>query len=95
MRRVYLSHGTEFIVVDADKGTTVGTIPGFKRDHGVALVPEVNRGFISDGGAAQIVMFDLKTLKTISQIKGEEDADSIIYDPFSKGVNRLSFGSSR
>src|ERR1700751_5508589 len=65
---------------------TVGTIGGLKRSHGVALVPEVNRGFISDGGAAQIVMFDLKTLKTIGQIKGEEDADSIIYDPSSKDV---------
>ena len=85
-RRVYLSHGTEFIVVDADEGTTVGTISGLKRSHGVALVPELNRGFISDGGAAQIVIFDLKTLKTIAQIKGEDDADSIIYDPASKHV---------
>src|SRR3984893_14928919 len=85
-RRVYLSHGTEFIVVDADKGTTVGTISGLKRSHGVALVPELSRGFISDGGAAQIVIFDLKTLKTIGQIKGEDDADSIIYDPASKHV---------
>ena len=85
-RRVYLSHGTEFLVLDADKGTTVGTISGMKRDHGVALVPEVNRGFISDGGAAQIVMFDLKTLKAIGQIKGEDDADWILYDPASKRV---------
>jgi YVTN family beta-propeller protein len=85
-RRVYLSHGTEFIVVDADAGTTVGTISGLKKGHGVALVPELNRGFISDGGAAQIVIFDLKTLKIISRIKGEDDADSIIYDPASKHV---------
>jgi YVTN family beta-propeller protein len=85
-RRVYLSHGTEFLVLDADKGTTAGTISGMKRDHGVALVPEVNRGFISDGGAAQIIMFDLKTLKTIGQIKGENDADWILYDPASKRV---------
>src|ERR1700732_424052 len=46
-RRVYLSHGAEFIVVDADEGITVGTISGLKRSHGVALVPELNRGFIS------------------------------------------------
>src|SRR6266849_5920187 len=85
-RRAYLSHGTEFIVFDADKGTTVGTISGFKRNHGVALVPEVNRGFITDGSAAQIVMFDLKTLKTLGEIKGENDADSIFYDPASKHV---------
>ena len=50
------------------------------------MVPELNRGFISDGGAGQIVMIDLKTLKTIGQIKGEADADSITYDPASKRV---------
>jgi YVTN family beta-propeller protein len=85
-RRVYLAHGTEFIVVDAEEGATVGTISGLKRSHGVALVPELNRGFISDGSAGQIVVFDLKTLKTVGQIKGEAGADSIIYDPASKRV---------
>jgi DNA-binding beta-propeller fold protein YncE len=85
-RRVYLSHGTEFLVVEADTGATLGTVSGLKRCHGVALVPELNRGFISDGGAGQIVMIDLKTLKTIGQIKGEADADSITYDPISKRV---------
>ncbi len=86
-RRVYLSHGTEFIVVDADTGAKVGTITGdWKRVHGIALDPEVNRGFITDGDAGQIVMFDLKTLKVIKTIKGEDDADWILYDPESKRV---------
>lgn len=85
-RRAYLSHGTEFLVVNLDIGELAGKVTGLKRDHGVALVPELGRGFISDGDAAQIVMFDLKTFKTVGQIKGEPDADSIIYDPASKRV---------
>jgi YVTN family beta-propeller protein len=85
-RRAYLSHGTEFLVVNLDTGDLVGKVTGLKRDHGVALVPELGRGFISDGDAAQIVIFDLKTFKTVGQIKGEPDADSIIYDPASKRV---------
>src|SRR6202140_3330123 len=85
-RRVYLSHGTEVKVLDADSGAVLGKITGLKRDHGVALVPELGRGFISDGTAAQIIIFDLKTLKTIGQVKGEADADSILYDPASKRV---------
>jgi len=85
-RRVYLSHGTDFIVVDADKYNTVGTITGMKRNHGVALAPEFNRGFITDGDAGQIIVFDLKTLKTTGQIQGERGADSIFYDPASKRV---------
>ncbi len=85
-RRAYLSHGTEFLVVNLDTGDLAGKVTGLKRDHGVALVPELGRGYISDGDAAQIVIFDLKTFKTIGQIKGEPDADSIIYDPASKRV---------
>jgi YVTN family beta-propeller protein len=85
-RRAYLSHGTEFLVVNLDTGDLAGKITGLQRDHGVALVPELGRGYISDGDAAQIVIFDLKTFKTLGQIKGEKDADSIIYDPASKRV---------
>jgi DNA-binding beta-propeller fold protein YncE len=85
-RRLYLSHGTEVQVLDADSGAVVGNITGLKRDHGVALVPELGRGFISDGDAGQAVIFDLKTLKTIGQVKADHDADSIIYDPASKRV---------
>jgi YVTN family beta-propeller protein len=85
-RRVYLSHGTEIEILDADHGTVVGNIAGFKRDHGVALIPELGRGFVSDGATGQAVIFDLKTLKTIGQVKVDEDADSILYDPASKHV---------
>ena len=73
-------------MVDADSGALLGTITGLKRCHGVALVPELGRGFISDGDAAQTIIFDLQTLKQTGQLKGEADADSIIYDPASKRV---------
>jgi len=86
-RRLYLSHGTEVQVLDADSGAVVGTITGgFKRNHGVALVPELGKGFISDGDLGAAVMFDLKTLKTTGQVKAEKDADSIFYDPASKRI---------
>jgi YVTN family beta-propeller protein len=85
-RRVYLSHGTEVIVLNADSGAAVGKITGFQRDHGVALVPDLGRGFISDGNSGKTVIFDLKTLQKIGEVKAEADADSIIYDPASKHV---------
>jgi len=85
-RRAYLSHGTEVKVVDADSGALVGNITGLKRDHGVALVPELGRGFISDGDAGEAVIFDLKTLKTVGRVKADHDADSILYDPASKRI---------
>jgi YVTN family beta-propeller protein len=85
-RRVYLSHGTEVKVLNGDTDEVVGNITGLKRDHGVAIVPELGRGFISDGETGQVVVFDLKTLKTIGHVKAEPDADSIIYDPASKRI---------
>jgi DNA-binding beta-propeller fold protein YncE len=83
-RRVYLSHGAEIKVMDADNFSIVGTISGLKRCHGVALIPELGKGFITDGDAATVVMFDMKTLKLIGEIKSYPDTDSIVYDPSSK-----------
>ena len=85
-RRVFLSHGTEVKVLDADTDAVVGNITGFKRNHGVAIVSELGRGFVSDGDAAEVVMFDLKTLNTLGHIKTDKDSDSIIYDPASKRI---------
>src|SRR5713226_8558810 len=68
-RRVYLSHKTEIIVVDADSGEKVGAVTGdWKRVHGVALAPGTNHGFITDGDGANVVMFDIKTLKILKTI---------------------------
>jgi len=85
-RRVYASHGTEVKVADADSGAVVGTIAGLKQCHGIALVEELGKGFISDGGAAKTVIFDMASMRVTGEVKGEEDADSIIYDPASKRV---------
>src|SRR5258708_1624870 len=85
-RRVYASHGTEVKVADADSGAVVGTISGLKQCHGIALVEELGKGFISDGGADKTIIFDMATLKVTAEATGEEDADSIIYDPASKHV---------
>jgi YVTN family beta-propeller protein len=83
MRRVYLTHGTEVRVVNADSGAEVGTITGMKKTHGVATVQELDKGFISDGGADEVVVFDLKTLKIIGRVKTDSGPDSIMYDPAS------------
>jgi DNA-binding beta-propeller fold protein YncE len=85
-RRVYLSHGTEIKVLDADSGAVMGNIVGLKQDHGVAVAAEFGRGFITDGGQGTVVIFDLKTLKTIGEAKADHDADSVVYDPASKRV---------
>jgi DNA-binding beta-propeller fold protein YncE len=83
-RRVYASHGTEVKVLDADNFSVAGTISGLKRCHGVAVVPEVGKGFITDGDGESVVMFDIKSLKVTGEIKSYPDTDAIIFDPASK-----------
>jgi DNA-binding beta-propeller fold protein YncE len=85
-RRVYISHGTEIKVIDADSGALIGNIAGLKQDHGVAIATEFSRGFISDGAQGKVIIFDLKTLKVTGEAKADKDADCVIYDPFSKRV---------
>ena len=85
-RRVYLSHGTEVKVIDADNGSVVGNISGLKQVHGVALAGEFGRGFITDGAQGKVIMFDLKTLKVTGEAKADNDADAVIFDPASKRI---------
>ena len=85
-RRVYLSHGTEIKVINADTGKLIGNITGLKQDHGVAIAPEFGRGFITDGAQGKVIFFDLKTLKITGEAKADSDADSIMYDSASKRI---------
>ena len=85
-RRVYLSHGTEVKVINADTGALIGNVTGLKQDHGIALASEFGRGFVSDGAQGKVIIFDTKTLKVIGEAKADNDADCVVYDPVSKRV---------
>ena len=63
-RRVYISRGTHVIVIDADSGKNVGDIADTPGVHGIALAPELGRGFVSNGREGTVSIFDIKTLAT-------------------------------
>ncbi|MFZ0286775.1 MAG: YncE family protein [Terriglobales bacterium] len=85
-RRLYVSRATHVIVIDADSGKPVGDIPDTPGVHGIALAPELGRGFISNGREGTVTIFDIKTLKAITKVKAGENPDAILYDPASKRV---------
>jgi YVTN family beta-propeller protein len=85
-RRVYVSHATHVVVVDADTNAVLGDIPNTNGVHGIALVPEVDKGFTSNGRDNAVTVFDLKTLKPVANVPVGRNPDAIIYDPFSKRV---------
>jgi YVTN family beta-propeller protein len=92
--RLYISRGTHVMVVDPDSGAVVGDLPNTPRVHGIAIAPEVGKGFTSNGGDGTVTMFDLKTLKVLAQIKVGKNPDAIIYDPGSKRVFSFNPGSN-
>jgi DNA-binding beta-propeller fold protein YncE len=84
---LYVTHGIEVNVIDLKTETVKGVITGMQGVHGVAADNELNRGFISDGKADQVIVFDLHTLAIISRIPlDHKGADAIIFDPASKMI---------
>lgn len=84
--RLYISRSSHVMIVDIDSGKVVGDIPDTPGVHGIALVPELNKGFISNGRASTVTIFDLKTLKVLNQVAVGKNPDAIIYDPSSKRI---------
>ncbi|HEY0386150.1 MAG TPA: hypothetical protein VGC64_09070 [Pyrinomonadaceae bacterium] len=84
--RLYISRSTHVMIVDVDSGVLVGDIPDTPGVHGIALVPDLNKGFTSNGRDSTVTVFDLKTLKVLKQIPVGKNPDAIIYDAASKRV---------
>jgi DNA-binding beta-propeller fold protein YncE len=92
-RRLYVSHGTEVDVLDADSGKVVGTIPDTPGVHGIALASDSKHGFTSNGREDKVSMFDLLTLKLIKKIDVGKGPDGIYFDPRTQRVFTNNHGS--
>lgn len=84
-RRIFISRGTHVMVLDADSGKVVGDIPGTEGVHGIALAPDLKKGFTSNGRAGTVTVFALPTLAVTGTWKTTgENPDAILYEPVSK-----------
>jgi len=93
-RRLYVSHGTQVEVLDLDSGAIVGKIENTQGVHGIAIAPDLGRGFVSDGQSSTVTIFDLKTLKTIAEVPTGKKPDAIIYDPATSRVFAFNGGGN-
>jgi len=84
--RLFIARSTRVMVIDTESGKQVGEIPDTPGVHGVALVPDLGRGFTSNGREDTVSVFDLKTLALQKKIKVGNGPDAIVYDPFSRRV---------
>ena len=85
-RRVYVSHGSHVVVLDADTDGVIGDIPDTQGVHGIAIAADLGRGFTSNGRANTVTIFDLKSLKTLATVKAGSNPDAIVYEPETKQI---------
>jgi hypothetical protein len=85
-RHLFITRGDTVDVYDVDQERLVGSIPETLGVHGVALAPDLDRGYTSNGRANSVTVFVLSTLKVVGSVPAEQNPDAIVYDPASRRV---------
>src|ERR1700752_5393293 len=81
-RRVFVAHGTRVEVLDVDTGKKLGEIAGMHGVHGIELIPELGKGYTSNGLDRTVTVFDRSTLQIRNVIRYTGvKPDAIQYDP--------------
>src|SRR5215475_7124924 len=94
-RRLYVTHGTHVVVIDIGSGELVGKIDNTPGVHFTVIDPDLGRGFISNGGAARLTIFDTKTLATVGEVKTTgENPGPTVFDPATRRIFTFNLNSS-
>jgi YVTN family beta-propeller protein len=84
--RLYVTHATRVEVLDADSGKSVGTMTDFKGLHGIAFDGTKEFGYVTDGGANEVVVFDRSTLTKVAEIPAGTNPDGVVFEPATKTI---------
>lgn len=90
--RLFLSHAKQVVVVDLKTKSIIGSIEA-AGVHGIALAPDLKRGFISNGMDGTVTVFDLATLKVEAKLIAGKNPDAICYEPATQRVFAFNGGS--
>jgi DNA-binding beta-propeller fold protein YncE len=88
--RLFVARQNRVMVIDEDNGKLLAEVTGIQGAHGTAIAETSGHGFATSGDDKSVVMFDLKTFKTLGRIPAAEDADAILYDSASNRVFTLN-----
>jgi YVTN family beta-propeller protein len=84
--RLFITHGDAVDVFDTTEKKIVGTVTDTNGVHGVALAPDIGRGFTSNGKTNTVTIFGLSSFKPIGTVPTEKKPDAIVYDAATKRV---------
>ena len=93
-KRLYVSRGSRAIVIDTESGKQVGEVPNTAGIHGIALAPQLGKGFTSNGRSDDVTIFDLKTLAVEKTVNAGKNPDAIMFEPVTKRVFAFNGRSS-
>ena len=93
-RRVFITRGNRVVVLDAETEKVVGEITDTPGVHGVAFVPDLNRGFTSNGGDSSVTVFDTTTLKFLGKVKANGRPDIICFEPVTRRILSMNHGTN-
>jgi len=93
-RRLYVSRGDRVVVLDLDTETVVGELAHTPGVHGIAVAPDLGKGFTSNGRDGSVTVFDLKTLKATGKVKANGTPDAILYDEATGRVFTFNHGTN-
>ena len=86
--RLYVTHGTEVVVIDIATQKIVGRITDTNGVHGIAFAG--GRGFVTAGAENKVAIVDLNTLQTVMKVDTGANPDAIVYEPGRKEIYSLN-----
>ncbi len=90
---LYIARLNRIMLVDARSGKLVNEITGLTHAHGIAFDDQGKVGYISDGGAGTILVFDRAGYKILATIKAGKNPDAVLFEPTRRRVFAFNGGS--
>jgi YVTN family beta-propeller protein len=90
---LYIARLNRIMVVDIQSGKLVTEITGLTHAHGIAFDDQGKLGYISDGGAGTILVFDRASYKTLATIPAGKNPDAVLFEPTQRRIFAFNGGS--
>ena len=78
--QLFIAHGTAVQVVDINTGKITGQVTGLREAHDIALDDEGQFGYISDGVANDVKIFDRSSFEVVARVPTGKNPRAVVFD---------------